>query len=104
MEVLTDYGYRVLEAGSGSDALALTCSYGVSIHVLVTDVRMPGMEGPELAAAAKNVVPSLKILYMSGYTDHPILRGDLTEAVADYIQKPFAGEDLCARIASLLKT
>jgi CheY-like chemotaxis protein len=104
VEVLTDSGYRVLEAASGSEALAMTSTSDAAIDILVTDVRMPGIDGPELAASARTVVPKLKVLYMSGYTDHHLFHENLTGAEANFIQKPFAAEDLCARIEALVRT
>jgi CheY-like chemotaxis protein len=104
VEVLTECGYRVLEAASGSEALAMASTSDATIDILVTDVRMPGMDGPELVASARSVVPKLKVLYMSGYTDHHLFHENLTGAEANSIQKPFVPEDLCARIAALVRT
>jgi DNA-binding NtrC family response regulator len=104
VEVLTDCGYRVLQAASGSEALAMTSASHATIDILVTDVRMPDIDGPELAASARSVVPKLEVLYMSGYTDHHLFHENLTGAEANFIQKPFAAEDLCARIAALVRT
>lgn len=104
VEVLTECGYRVLDASNGSEALAMTSAASATIDVLVTDVRMPGMGGPELAANARSLLPNLRVLYMSGYTDHRLFHENLTGSEAHFIQKPFAAEDLCARIASLVRT
>jgi len=95
---LTKYGYRVLRAKSGPEALALVAQTKEPIELLVTDVIMPKMSGKELAARLARLRPGLKVLYCSGYTD---------DAIADYgsfdfLQKPYTPTALAQRIRDVL--
>ncbi|MEW5958326.1 MAG: PAS domain S-box protein, partial [Chloroflexota bacterium] len=86
--ILRDFGYTVLEATHGAEALQLCAERPEPIHLLLTDVVMPDMSGRELARQLKLSRPPLKVLYMSGYTDDAIVHhGVLDEGVA-FIQKP----------------
>jgi len=64
-----DSGYTVLEAANGADAIQVAEKYGEPIHLLLTDVLMPGMDGRKLAERVAQSYPGIKVLYMSGYTD-----------------------------------
>ena len=102
MEVLESYGYKVLGAASGPDALQLCQIYTAPIHLLVTDVVMPGMTGPDLAVRLTELRPQMKVLFMSGYTDKLIAReGGLASNVA-YLQKPFSPLSLAAKVRDTL--
>ena len=70
--VLRGYGYRVLEAANPGQALLHSERDAGPIHLLLTDVVMPGMTGPELAARLKPLRPSMEIIFMSGYSEHAI--------------------------------
>jgi PAS domain S-box-containing protein len=102
MEVLESYGYKVLGAASGPDALQLSEIYTGPIDMMVTDVVMPGMTGPELAAKLTAVRPRIKVLFMSGYADKLIAGdGGLGPGVA-YLQKPFSPLTLAAKVRETL--
>ena len=102
MEVLESYGYKVLGAASGPDALQLCQIYTAPIHLLVTDVVMPGMTGPDLAVRLTELRPQMKVLFMSGYTDKLIAgEGGLASNVA-YLQKPFSPLSLAAKVRDTL--
>lgn len=88
-------GYDVLEASDGLGALRLLRDHGADVSLLVTDVVMPGMDGCELAAAARRRRPSLKVLYMSGYTDDALAHHEVDGAV---VEKPFAGHVLAGKV------
>jgi len=90
VEVLRSYGYRVLEAASGDEALRLAEQQTGPIPLLLTDIVMPRMNGVALAEGLKSLRPQTKVLYMSGYSGDLISRKGVLESGMDYIQKPFA--------------
>jgi two-component system cell cycle sensor histidine kinase/response regulator CckA len=101
-EVLRGCGYQLLDAANGKEAL-LTCeSYPQPIHLLVTDVIMPGMSGPELAGRLSKPRPEMKTLYMSGYADNAIIHQGVLDNGADFIQKPFSTDDLALKVREVL--
>jgi len=101
---LEQQGYFLLQAGSGEAAIRLSQKHTGLIHLLVTDVVMPGMSGRELAHRMKALWPDMKVLYMSGYTDDAIVRhGVLTEALT-FLPKPFTLSDLTTKVRTLLDT
>ncbi len=100
--VLEDVGYRVLEAPDGPAALALASQWDQGIDLCITDVIMPGMSGQELSARLRTRLPTLPILYVSGYTDDTILQhGDLLPNTT-FLQKPFSPAALAQRVAEAL--
>ncbi|HEX6433729.1 MAG TPA: ATP-binding protein, partial [Gemmatimonadales bacterium] len=100
--VLQEYGYGVVEANGGHQALGVL-ERGERIDLLVTDVILSGMDGPELARRAVGLVPELPVLFMSGYTDDEIVRRGLLQAGQPFLQKPFTPEALASEVAELLK-
>jgi len=102
MTVLEQSGYTVLTAKNGIDALQVLKMYDGPVHMLLTDVVMPEMNGKELFNLAVEKLPKLKVLYMSGYTSNVIAHsGVLDEGIA-FIQKPFAVQDLAAKVREVL--
>ncbi|MCZ6514814.1 MAG: PAS domain S-box protein, partial [Acidobacteria bacterium] len=101
-EVFELEGYRVMEAGSGSEALKLSESHSGTIDVLVTDVVMPGMNGLDLARKLIGFRPGLRVLYVSGYTDGAL--SDLTDLPKDafLLQKPFSLDVLIRKVREVL--
>ncbi len=100
--MLAGLGYVVLKAGSPDAAISLARNHSGEIDLLLTDVVMPGMNGRSLAAALLPLYPSMKQLFMSGYTADVIApRGVLEEGV-QYIQKPFAVAALAAKVREVL--
>jgi two-component system cell cycle sensor histidine kinase/response regulator CckA len=103
LRVLERQGYKVLSARDGDDALLICEQFKDPIHLMLTDVVMPGMSGHELAKRLKSLYPKMKILYMSGYTDDTIvLHGVLLEGV-NYIQKPFTVDALTKKVREVLE-
>jgi CheY-like chemotaxis protein/nitrogen-specific signal transduction histidine kinase len=102
VKVLEEYGYRVIAAESGEQALLLWKQDHDRIHLILTDVVMPNMSGRELADRVQQIRPGIKVLFMSGYTDDVILRHGISEEAAQFIGKPFSPEELARRIRSVL--
>jgi CheY-like chemotaxis protein len=100
---LQEYGYGVVEARGGHQALGVLERSEGTISLLITDVVLPGLDGPELARRATELVPELPVLFISGYTDDDIVRRGLLEAGQPFLQKPFTPEALIAEVAALLR-
>ena len=100
---LRSRGYHVLIASNGVDALQVAESHEGQIRLLITDVIMPQMSGPELAKCLTNVRSNLDVLYMSGYTDDKVENiSDSSDGHATLLQKPFYIEDLVTKIQEIL--
>jgi PAS domain S-box-containing protein len=100
---LQEYGYAVVQASGGHQALGvLERDGGNRIDLLVTDVILPGMDGPELARRAAELRPELPVLFISGYTDDEIVRRGLLHEGQPFLQKPFTPEALAAKVGALL--
>ena len=99
-EVLRRSGYKVFAAPNGDEAIQLLTEHGDEIDLLLTDVVMPGMRGPDLARAAVRLSPDLRVLYTSGYTSEP------DEAFEDpdvaFIGKPFSPQELVSKVREVL--
>ena len=103
-DLLVENGYRVLAASSGSDALSIARKETETIHMLITDVVMPEMSGPELADRIRKLWPTMRVLYMSGYTDDEMLcRKGLPENSA-FLQKPFTPHQFLQKARATLGT
>jgi two-component system, cell cycle sensor histidine kinase and response regulator CckA len=102
-EVLEKYGYTVLEAANGEEALKVAEAHDGPLDLLLSDVVMPRMGGPELAQALLAKRPSVKVLYMSGYTDHPMVRRGVVNAGVAFLQKPFTPTVLVSRVREVLE-
>lgn len=100
--LLEELGYRVLAAENGEHALAVSEQYPKKIHLLLTDVVMPGIQGPELAQKLSTFRPGVPILYVSGYTDPKILADLHLEDRMAFLQKPFTRDALQLKIRDLL--
>jgi PAS domain S-box-containing protein len=100
--MLRSAGYTVLEAANAEAALLLVQRQKQPVHVLLTDVVMPGLSGRELATQLAGIRPELKVLYTSGYTDDAIFRHGVLDAGAQFIGKPYTKSGLLARLRSLL--
>ena len=96
------HGYKVLAAGDGEEALAIARDHDGPIVLVVTDVVMPKLSGPEMVERLKARFPGLRVLYMSGYTDDAMLRHGLLEAAVSYIQKPFTPLGLVRKAREVL--
>ena len=102
MAMLERQGYSVLAAADGRIALELLEKHDGPLHLLLTDVILPGMNGRELAAKIVEKYPELKVLFMSGYTDNVIGHHGVLEKGVNFIQKPFTINALAAKIREVL--
>jgi hypothetical protein len=102
-EILESYGYAVLKAARPSEALALVARHPGPIDLLVTDVIMPEMSGPELAHRLQTERAGVRVLYMSGYVEHPALDQAALDPDAALLLKPFTPEDLAAQVRKILE-
>jgi CheY-like chemotaxis protein len=100
--VLSGAGYTVLEAGTGAEALVLLERHGGDVHLLFTDVVMPGMTGRELAVRLAGVRPAMRVLYTSGYTEDAILRYGVLDDASRFLTKPYTPAELRRRIREAL--
>jgi len=102
LHVLEQHGYQVLVASNGREALEILDMQTAPIDLLVTDVVMPIMGGPELAKTLRAKYPTLKVLFLSGYTDDAIMRHGIVHNEVAFLHKPFTPMDLAKRVRSVL--
>jgi signal transduction histidine kinase len=101
VETLASLGYKVFEAGEAESALRLL-DENPSVHLLLTDVVMPGMNGRKLAEEARLRRPDLKILYMTGYSRNAIMHQGRLDIGVDLLQKPISSEQLASAVRRML--
>jgi CheY-like chemotaxis protein len=102
-EVLAEAGHKVLSAGNGLAALEVAATHNSDIDLLITDVVMPQMNGPELAARLTSAHPGLNVLYVSGYTGSALLDRGLVPDDFILLKKPFLPEALVNKVDELLQ-
>jgi two-component system cell cycle sensor histidine kinase/response regulator CckA len=102
--ILSRCGYHVIEARNAGEALLHSESHPGRIHLLVSDVVMPQMSGPELAKRLARARPDMRVLCMSGYTDDSIVRHGVLEAHMAFLQKPITPESLTAKVREVLES
>ncbi len=95
-------GYRVLAAPGGAAALELAAKHGGAVDVLVTDVVMPGMSGPQLADALRRFRPRLRVVFVSGYAEDALGQRGLADRDALFVAKPFTADALAAQVRRVL--
>jgi two-component system cell cycle sensor histidine kinase/response regulator CckA len=99
-EVLRREGYRVLACSDATEGIETSIRLGPRIDLLLTDVVMPGMNGPEMANRIQKTLPQLRVVFMSGYTEHALEGG--IDASFEYLQKPFTLKTLTQKLAKVL--
>jgi two-component system cell cycle sensor histidine kinase/response regulator CckA len=102
LDILDAEGYAVLPASNGRDALRVCEQHSGPIHLLITDVVMPGMSGRELAARLAEECGDAKVLYMSGYTDDAIIHHGVLDAGTNFLQKPFTPDAVARKVREVL--
>jgi DNA-binding NtrC family response regulator len=100
--MLERMGYKVLVAGTPGEAIALAREHADEIRLLITDVVMPEMNGRDLAGNLLSLYPNLKRLFMSGYTANVIAHHGVLDEGVQFIQKPFAKQDLAIKVREVL--
>lgn len=101
-EVLRAHGYTILEAGHGRQAIETACRHEGTIHLVITDMLMPEMNGSELVSQLLITRPSLPVLYISGYSDDEARRLGGIDKPAEFLQKPFRPDALLTKARQIL--
>jgi DNA-binding NtrC family response regulator len=97
-------GYSVLPAATHSEAIDLAENHADNIHLLMTDVVMPEMNGRDLAEQITELYPGIRLLFMAGYTSNVIAHHGVLDAGVAFIQKPFSMADMTAKVRDVLDT
>jgi two-component system cell cycle sensor histidine kinase/response regulator CckA len=101
-DVLTEHGYRVLEAKDGAEAMGIAVSHRGPIHLMIADVVMPNMGGPEVAVSLAPLMRDMRVLFMSGYTDEAIAQRGILRPGTCFLQKPFRLDALLRKVREVL--
>jgi len=101
--ILSRAGYTVLAAASPEQAIAIMEQHGLEIELLLSDIVMPGMSGPDMAARFRTQYPQLRVLFMSGYADNTLLSLDGSTERVQFIEKPFSSAQLTTRVREVLE-
>ena len=100
--VLTEAGYRVLEASDGAMALRISAEHVGEIDLVLTDVEMPTLGGRGMVDELHELSPGIRVLFMSGYTDNEILRRGIRTSEMEFLQKPFTADALRSAVRAVL--
>jgi CheY-like chemotaxis protein len=100
--MLESKGYRVLDAGSGPEALEIVGRHAGRIDLLITDVVMPQMSGRQLAVELERRSPGIHVLYLSGYTDDEVVRHGVLDERMNFLSKPCSLEALALKVREIL--
>jgi DNA-binding response OmpR family regulator len=101
-DTLQARGYSVLQASHGEAALKIAAAHPDQIHLLITDVVMPGMSGRELAKLLSKARSGIKVLFLSGYTEDTIIHQGALESGTAFLQKPFTLQALSRKVREIL--
>jgi hypothetical protein len=100
--ILERYGYTVLEASDGPEGVEISRNYKGTIHLVLTDLMMPNLSGQQLVNAVAASRPSIRVLFMSGYTDDVLVHQGVESSTADFLHKPFTPEALAKKVREVL--
>jgi PAS domain S-box-containing protein len=101
-EILEAHGYRTLSAQDGREAIRVSREHGGPIHLLFTDLVMPHMSGTELAGLLQAARPDMRVLYMSGHADRPLVRQIVLDRTVAFLRKPFTMEEVTKKVRAVL--
>ncbi|MES4786312.1 MAG: hybrid sensor histidine kinase/response regulator, partial [Nitrospiraceae bacterium] len=101
-DTLRLFGYTILEARHGYEAQLIGSQHAGPIHLLMTDVVMPQMSGRKLAEGLASAHPSMKVLYMSGYTENAVIHHGILDPGTSFLQKPFTSDTLARKVREVL--
>jgi CheY-like chemotaxis protein len=104
VEALKLYGYRVMDAANGDDALHLCRSWPAPIDLMITDIIMPGITGPEVADQLAALRPGTKVLYISGYPEDLVANQGVLDPGVAYLSKPFTAVALAEKVRGVLNS
>jgi len=102
MKILQRASFKVLEAESGEAALKIVGSHAGAIDLVVTDLHMPGLNGPEVVKKLATLRPGLKVLFMSGYAEHDVVAQTGVSGGANFLHKPFSGQQLTSAVKAAI--
>ena len=102
--ILRERGYSVLEAADGMEAWRIAGEFAGEIHLVLTDVVMPGMSSRDLISQLEAVRPGIKALYVSGYTDVAIVHHGVLDSNVAFLQKPFTVESLVRKVRDVISS
>lgn len=100
--MLTPEGYAILEARDAAHALDLCRKHPGPIHLLITDIRMPDVNGLELAAQMRAIRPDLRVLYISGYGREEVAQGEGRKVYEAFLSKPIGARAICEKVRAML--
>ncbi len=100
---LTEAGFKVVTSADGLEALALIEKEDFIPDLIITDVVMPGIHGPQIIERIRKKLPDVKVVYISGYPDETIVNHGILESDVPFIQKPFSGTTLKTRVLEVIK-
>ncbi|MEK7468539.1 MAG: response regulator [Planctomycetota bacterium] len=103
VRALSGLGYTVLQAGDGPSAIRTAASHPGDIHLIISDVVMPGQSGPQVAAEIARARPNMRILYISGYTDDALGRHGVIDGDVEFLSKPFTPRTLGEKVRDVLE-
>jgi CheY-like chemotaxis protein len=104
LHMLRGFGYTVLEASRGAEALRVAGKHAGPIHLLITDVVMPGLSGRQVAEGLACLHPEARVLFVSGYTDDAVVRNGILRDEVHFMPKPFSPVALACKIREVLDT
>ena len=102
IKILRRAKYDVLEADSGAAAIKLAQTHPGEIDMVITDLYMPGQQGPEVVKEINVIRPGIKVLFISGYADHDLVARTGLAAGANFLHKPFSGQELIAAVLAAI--